>query len=56
MTKQQWKDGLIVTGTNVHDIPDNPVCAECREAIESFNGVVVSRDGGVFHGRCWSNA
>ena len=34
---------------------DSPICAECRENITEFRGVRQSKDGALFHGRCWRN-
>ena len=32
-----------------------PLCAKCRDRITSFRGVRQTKDGALFHGRCWDN-
>jgi hypothetical protein len=30
-------------------------CAKCRQPIYAMNHVVTTKDGALFHGRCWQN-
>ncbi len=30
-----------------------PICAGCCDTIESARGVVIAKDGALYHGRCW---